>query len=91
MSASSPEVGLSTRTYRHRIDLSFNNYCRVLAAEEVHDMADFRIGHGQRCLIFLILLQPNVSLNVTVGMKTRTMTHLLPSKANLAGFLPMSA
>lgn len=54
-------------------------------------MADFRIGHGQRCLIFLILLQPNVSLNVTVGMKTRTMTHLLPSKANLAGFLPMSA
>jgi hypothetical protein len=41
-----PEVGLAIRTYRHSIDLSFDNYCRILAAEEVHDVADLRTVHG---------------------------------------------
>jgi hypothetical protein len=56
-------------------------------------MADLRFVHGQRRLVFLILLQSTtVGVNsVTMYIETRTIAHLLPSNANFAGFFPMSA
>jgi hypothetical protein len=49
-------VGQAIRTYGHGIDFSFDDYRRVLAAEEIHYMADLRVVHRQRRLIFLVLL-----------------------------------
>jgi len=46
LSASFPEVGLAKRTYRHSIDLPLDKYCRVFAAEKVHDLADFCLLQG---------------------------------------------
>jgi len=56
-------------------------------------MTNLCIVHGDRRLVFLILLQ---STSARVGpirtdMNTRTIVHLLPSNANFAGFFPMSA
>ena len=87
-----PEVGLAIRTNRHGIDLSFDKYGGVLAAEQIHNMTDLRIVHSQRRLVFLVLLQPTSQSQFDDDeIKTRTIAHLLPSNANFAGFFPISA
>ena len=92
LNASFPEVGLAIRTNCHSIDLSFDKYGGVLAAEQIHNMTDLRIFHGQRRLVFLVLLQlTSQSQFDDDEIKTRTIAHLLPSNANFAGFFPMSA
>ena len=92
LSAGFPEVGLAIRTNRHSVHLSFDEYGRILAAEQIHNMTDLRIVHSQRRLVFLVLLQPTSQSQFDDDeIKTRTIAHLLPSNANFAGFFPISA